>query len=368
VAPDGEMVAFRNDARLGEGVLYHTGCSKSDALETGVNYLLVWEAIRGAAHDGFKWYEVGEVFPAATDGKARSLTEFKSRFGGELHRYFKARKALPEPAPAVTVPSANRQAERRNVEQTIRSAYTEGALYAPARICLKPESGDDYTDRLLHDKLQTVREFSQGGCLVDLCCGTGSHLVDASSGARRAIGIDFSERYLVEGRREATDQSRDNLDFVRADARHLPLSTASVDLLYCFSALYTLPDASATVAEIGRVLAPGGTAVLEFGNRRSLNVFCLRYYTEWPPIFPIALSEMQRALQTAGLRIVRHRRFQVLPLWAGRPRWLAPLLHPLWKRVMKQRVRGRMLDEWVSSLPLLRAFAFRHLVACRRVA
>ena len=75
---------------------------------------------------------------------------------------------------------------------------------------------------------------------------------------------------------------------------------------------------------------------------------------------------MRRALRAAGLRVIRRRAFQLLPLWAGKPRWLWPLLHPFWKKLFSTRVGGKMLDEWFRGLPGARSFAFRHLLVCQR--
>jgi hypothetical protein len=55
-----------------------------------------------------------------------------------------------------------------------------------------------------------------------------------------------------------------------------------------------------------------------------------------------------------------------LPLWASKPIWLWPLLRPGWKKIMKKRVRGRMIDEWISGSRLFRRFAFRHLLVVER--
>jgi ubiquinone/menaquinone biosynthesis C-methylase UbiE len=212
-----------------------------------------------------------------------------------------------------------------------------------------------------------VAEYDQGGLLVDLCCASGEHLAGLA-GARqdRSVGVDFSARYLERAREVASGHGSRRTTFVQGDARALPLASGSVSLLYSLSALYAIPDAEAAIAEIGRVLATGGTAILDLGNTRSLNVWCLRYYTEWPPIQPLTLSQIRHAVGRAGLQVVRHRRYQLLPLWADRPGWLRPLLHPKWAALLKRRWRGRMLDEWVSSLPLLRAFAFRHVIVCRK--
>jgi hypothetical protein len=53
-------------------------------------------------------------------------------------------------------------------------------------------------------------------------------------------------------------------------------------------------------------------------------------------------------------------------MWGDRPWWLKPLLHPVWTRLLAIRIKGRMLDEWISSLPLLRRFAFRHVLLCEK--
>lgn len=366
VAPDGRLVAFHNDSRFQGASSYFTGCSETDHLDSGVNYLLFWAAMVGAKQDGCEWYEVGEVFPAARDGKSRGLTVFKSKFGGELHRSFKARRMLevaaPEPAAEVTT------AAPPESDSAIRSAYQHGSTYDPSRICRRfDQAADHYADRLLQERFALVAEFYTGGLLVDLCCATGAHLVDIADGVDRAVGIDFSGRYLAQAS-ELGARDRRKVSFVQADARRIPVASASVDFLYSFSSLYAIPRASEVVAEVGRVLRPGGRAVLDFGNKRSINVYCLRYYTEWPTVQPLTLAEIRDALARAGLETLRHRRFQFLPLWAGRPAWLWPLLHPVWKSVLKRRVRGRMLDEWVSSLPILRAFAFRHVIVCRKLA
>jgi ubiquinone/menaquinone biosynthesis C-methylase UbiE len=252
-------------------------------------------------------------------------------------------------------------------ERTIRNAYETGAVYDPSRICRTVDkNAREYVDRLLHDRFQLVAEYYAGGRLVDLCCATGAHLVDIAANVDRAVGVDFSGRYLAKARELAASLGRHNVELVQADARQLPFAAASVRFLYCFSSLYAIPRAQEVVAEIGRVLEPNGRAVLDFGNRRSLNAFCLRYYTEWPAIQPLTVTQIRAALKQAGLEPLRHRRFQLLPLWADRPAWLWPLLHPIWKGILKHRVGGRMLDEWVSSLPVLRGFAFRHVVVCRK--
>lgn len=87
--PAGRPVAFHNCARYRDGSLYWTGCCETAHLASGINYLLFWEALLGAKADGCAWYEIGESFPDQHSGKLWGLTLFKSKFGGELYRYYR---------------------------------------------------------------------------------------------------------------------------------------------------------------------------------------------------------------------------------------------------------------------------------------
>ena len=86
----GEIVGYHNDACFRNAAYYHTGCSATGSGASGAGYLLFWESIIGARNAGIRWYDCGTVFPHAEDGKQRGLTTFKTKFGGEMHRQFRA--------------------------------------------------------------------------------------------------------------------------------------------------------------------------------------------------------------------------------------------------------------------------------------
>jgi hypothetical protein len=88
----GDAIAFHNDMHFGAGAWYHTGCSTDAGLAAGANYLLFWKSMLGAKAAGRRWYDCGEIFPPGADKKLNGLTFFKTRFGGESHRYLKASK------------------------------------------------------------------------------------------------------------------------------------------------------------------------------------------------------------------------------------------------------------------------------------
>lgn len=253
------------------------------------------------------------------------------------------------------------------LEQSIRAAYETEGVYKADTICRRlDEQSKEYADRLLWEKLQTVRRYVGDGLLVDLCCATGEHLFSLADASNNCLGIDFSRPYIDCASRRSKELRLHQVKFEVGDAKNIPLKTGSAQTLYSFSALYAIPGVDAVIKEISRVLCVGGRCVLDFGNSKSLNSICVKAYTELPPTFHITVPEMRHICALHGLKIIEHRSFQLLPLWADKPRWLWPLLHPVWKRVMSVRLKGKMLDEWVSSNRLLRPYAFRHLVVCEK--
>ncbi|MCX5675931.1 MAG: ubiquinone/menaquinone biosynthesis methyltransferase [Planctomycetota bacterium] len=106
--------------------------------------------------------------------------------------------------------------------------------------------------------------------ILDLCCGTGD-LALAVLGrmpAARVIACDFSPPMLERAARKFSRVAirlGDRAALVEADALALPLPDASVDAVTCGFGLRNLADAAAGLAEMRRVLRPGGPAViLEF--------------------------------------------------------------------------------------------------------
>jgi len=248
-----------------------------------------------------------------------------------------------------------------NPKQTLEAYPVETVSVA------EQESPTGYADRLLSRKLQIVWANYRSGCVVDLCCANGVHLLRRAGKIDNGVGIDYVPEFVAAATAKAEQNDLDNVRFVVSGAHDLPLEANSVSMLYSMSALYIIPNLSRVIAEIARVLSPGGRCVLDLGNRRSLNTICARQYPDAAPLYALTLRETLEACERAGLRVVERHAFQILPLWADRPRWLKPLLLPFWARLMKTTIAGRMLDERISSLPFVRQFAFRHVLVCEKV-
>jgi len=253
-------------------------------------------------------------------------------------------------------------AEREN-----RQKYDGGPHYRPETICHMPDPSraPAYIDGQFDAKMELVQRYCDHGVVVDLCCAAGDHLeLFRMPRWRWGIGVDFSTSFLHHARHVGVGTRQDNLTFLCANARDLPLATQSVDSLYCLSSLYCIPRVEGVIREVARVLHPGGTCVLEFGCH-SLNTLVCNAYPELANVGHISVKAMLTILSTHGLQLVEWRSFQLLPMWGDRPSWLRPLLHPFWCNFLKRKIHGKMLDEWISSLPFLRNFAFRHIIVAR---
>ena len=96
--------------------------------------------------------------------------------------------------------------------------------------------------------------------VLDFGCGPGT----ISMGLARAVepgelhGIDMEESQIEMARAAAAVGGHDNATFHTGNAADLPFENDSFDVAHCHAVLMHIPDTQAVLAEIKRVLKPGG--------------------------------------------------------------------------------------------------------------
>jgi SAM-dependent methyltransferase len=186
-------------------------------------------------------------------------------------------------------------------------------------------------DPSLDRKFQRVCELlaEQLPCCryLDAGCGDGRYLAALAGLPGRpeeVAATDISERILGVAAAAAAAAGV-KVDPVRANLESLPLPDASSDVVLCTQVIEHLLDPARGLAEIARVLASGGRAIITTDHRRNLvtktlnlprtvavGVLGLRgrhVPVDWPER-TFTVAELVRLVQDAGLHVERTETFR----------------------------------------------------------
>jgi len=185
-----------------------------------------------------------------------------------------------------------------------------------------------------------------GQRILEIGVGAGTDFVQWVRGGARAVGVDLTnagvgltrERLNLEGRRAPLTVS---------DAEMLPFRSASFDGVYSYGVLHHSPDTEAAIAEVHRVVRPGGWVRIMIYHHPSISAWLLaaRYrrsprkalaYLESPGTKAYSVAETRRlfvafhdvtcrvVLGSGDLMLMRpsSKHAHLAWLWRVYPRWL----------------------------------------------
>ena len=111
----------------------------------------------------------------------------------------------------------------------------------------------------IDDRATIVEALDVAGAdVLDVACGTGRLTRVLAADAAAVWGIDLSLEMLRRAQRDAARDGRDNVVVARMNAEDLCFEDGAFEGVACGWALHLFADIPTTVAEIHRVLAPGG--------------------------------------------------------------------------------------------------------------
>lgn len=96
--------------------------------------------------------------------------------------------------------------------------------------------------------------------VLDVGCGTGYHLPLFATKARSVQGVEPNPDLVSLARRRTRRLA--NVDVTEGLAQHLPVADGSFDLVHARWAYFFGPGSEPGLAELARVVAPGGTALI----------------------------------------------------------------------------------------------------------
>ena len=130
------------------------------------------------------------------------------------------------------------------------------------------------------------------GRVLEIAIGTGLSLPHYPAEVTIA-GVELSPAMLAIARQRATSLGLD-ADLREGDAEHLPFEDASFSTVVCELALCTIPRPAAAIAEMRRVLVPGGRLLLldHIGST-------------WPPVYAAQWLLERITIRAAGEHFTR---------------------------------------------------------------
>lgn len=186
-------------------------------------------------------------------------------------------------------------------------------------------------ERYWRQRYSSAYRFAGGRCsgkvALDAGCGEGDGSRLLADRAAHVVGVDPDAAAVARAR-----QRYPSIPFRRADVADLPLRDGSVDVAVCLHVLEQTADPDGALAELRRVLAPGGELVCATSNRLTSTPGRDR------PVDPSHVREFA----PGELRELLAGRFRLKALLGvHHARWLQPL----------ERLAGRTLPDLMATGP-----------------
>ena len=126
-------------------------------------------------------------------------------------------------------------------------------LYAPVYSLAMRADGKTY-----RKMMERIPEVIRDKDVLEIATGPGTIAKSVAGVAKSMIATDYAENMIVQAKK---GEVPDNLIFEVADAMDLPYEEDRFDVVLIANALHIVPDPKKVLAEIDRVLKPGGILI-----------------------------------------------------------------------------------------------------------
>jgi SAM-dependent methyltransferase len=135
-----------------------------------------------------------------------------------------------------------------------------------------------------------------GQHVLDVGCGVGAIALDLAATAQpaRVVGIDPDEAQITLARTSAVQRAIANVTFEVGSAHEIPFPDCSFDVVYANAVVFYLREPARVLAEMRRVLRPGGLAAVSDDNLSTI------VFSPDLPQLPLAASLFERAVAHEG--------------------------------------------------------------------
>lgn len=191
--------------------------------------------------------------------------------------------------------------------------------------------------RLIAERFTTWVDVAPGAAWLDVGCGTGALLDTILRGASPGAlaGIDRSERFLA----AAAERLPAGTDLRLADALELPFDDDAFDAVVSALTLNFIPDPTAAVGEMRRVVRPGGVVSVYVWDYADGMEFLRQFWDAAIELDPLQVAEdeerrfpicrpgpLRELFLAAGLRAVETEAIEVRTTFSSFDDYWGPFL------------------------------------------
>lgn len=156
--------------------------------------------------------------------------------------------------------------------------------------------------------------------ILDAGTGTGRFAKYFAENGKTVLGLDSSEAMLEETRRKFAESGIDKkITLFQGDIEKIPLEDNTVDAVTCIHVLVHFENPDKAIAELARVLKPGGHLVFELAN----NYLAKSYNRAWAFLsgkkhysftdYYRSQREMEAILEKHNISVVSKKRIKKVP-------------------------------------------------------
>ena len=162
-------------------------------------------------------------------------------------------------------------------------------------------------------KLAETQEFlSEDMHVLEFGCGTGNTAIHHSPHVRKIDAIDISNNMIEIGRAKAEQAELNNLTFTLGTLHEFNGGSSSLDAVLGLNVIHLVPNRTELIAEIARVLKPGGIFVSSTGCLGNSSFRFLKFMIPvlkllgmMPDLFIVSEAQLATEIRSAGFSIER---------------------------------------------------------------
>jgi ubiquinone/menaquinone biosynthesis C-methylase UbiE len=163
-----------------------------------------------------------------------------------------------------------------------------------------------YLTRIETDFISKTIDLAKTSMIVDIGAEAGRFSLLAAKSKFSVFGIDIDSYSLRRLKKKNGD-----VPVVQADARKIPLKNDVFDAVFMIEVFDYIPESKETLSECSRILKPGASLILSFGNQSSLKAklrgFRGKSYTH-------SYAEVFKSLKDSGFKVTGEMGYNWLPL------------------------------------------------------